>query len=199
MASAAVQVQYVTPEEYLRLERASEVRHEYFNGQIYAMAGGTDDHGTISGNVFALLWNQLRGRNCKANGSDLRLHVSESGLYTYPDVSVLCGETEFDDPEHDTVLNPRVVVEVLSPSTERYDRGDKFAHYQMLPSLTDYLLISQGKPRIEHFVRRGEQWVLTTTVDPAATIRIVSIQCDLKLSEVYERIEFALVPPPGHP
>lgn len=155
MASAPVLI--ISPEEYLRRERASDERHEYFAGRIYAMSGASREHSMICSNTLGSLWNQLRGKPCEVHSSDLRVQVSDTGLYTYPDLSVVCGKKLFADEHVDTLLNPKIVIEVLSPSTEAYDRGDKFAHYRTLDSLTDYLLIAQDKPRIEHYRRSGDE------------------------------------------
>jgi len=179
-----------TPEEYLALERKAEYKSEYLNGFIFAMAGASREHDRIAVNVIAGIHAQLRGRPCEVFSSDMRVKVSPTGLYTYPDTSVLCGEARFEDTEVDTLLNPSVIVEVLSESTEAYDRGKKFAHYQSLESLTDYVLIAQDEARVEHFVRQGEQWLLTVTSDLNAVLRLASIGCELPLREIYDRVKF---------
>jgi Uma2 family endonuclease len=135
---------FASPAEYLALERAAEHRHEYVSGRVYAMTGASREHNVIATNTSRALGNQLSGRPCETYQSDMRVKVSETGMYTYPDVVVACGTPAFEDAYVDTLLNPTVIIEVLSPSTEAYDRGEKFAHYRRLPSLREYLLIAQG-------------------------------------------------------
>src|SRR5919108_290049 len=180
-----------TPEEYLALERAARHKSEYVNGRIYALAGASRAHNLIAGNVFAELRAQLRGRPCEAYINDMRVKVSQTGLYTYPDVAALCGEPQFEDAHLDTLLNPTVIVEVLSESTEGYDRGEKFAHYRRLESLREYVLIAQDKVRIERYVRDGERWVLTEIDSLDDTLALASIGCELRLREVYERVDLS--------
>ena len=188
----AVYKAYISPEEYLELEREAETKSEYYRGEVYAMAGASERHSTIQVNTLASLAVQLKGRSCKAHGSDLRVKVSHTGLYTYPDASVVCGPARFDDKQRNTLLNPTVVIEVLSESTEAYDRGRKFDHYRTVDSLTDYLLLWQDDPTIEHFVRQtGGQWLLTATKGLDAVVRIDSIGCILSLSEIYDKVEFS--------
>ncbi len=179
-----------TAEQYLALERVADHKSEFVNGQIFAMAGASREHNLIAGNVFAELRAQFRGRPCEAYISDMRIQVSSTGIYTYPDVAAVCDEPLFDDAHGDTLLNATLIVEVLSPSTEAYDRGEKFAHYRRLETLTDYVLITQDKIRVEHFVRQGQQWVLTEVSDREGQVHLVSIDCDLALREIYERVEF---------
>src|SRR2546426_6586677 len=152
------------PEEYLALERKAEHKSEYFAGEIFAMTGASERHNLIVTNLVRELSLQLKGRPCKTYSSDMRVKVGATGLFTYPDVIVVCGPTQFDDEQQDTVVNPSVIIEVLSKSTEGYDRGEKFAHYRKLESLTDYLLVSQTKPHVEHYVRQPDnQWLLSET------------------------------------
>src|SRR5579871_2603652 len=149
-----------TPEEYLAIDRNAPVKSEYYGGEIFAMAGATRAHNRISTNVASLFNVQLQDRPCETYASDMRVQVSPDGLYTYPDVVVVCGEPHFRDEREDTLLNPTVVVEVLSRSTEGFDRGGKFAQYWGLHSITDYLLIAQDRCRVEHFVRQTDnQWL----------------------------------------
>ena len=136
----------LTPEEYLALERKSEHKSEYFNGEMFAMTGASEPHNLIAGNVFASLHFQLRTRQCKVYPSDMRVKVGPVGLYTYPDVTVVCGEARFDDAQKDTLTNPTIIVEVLSASTEGYDRGKKFEHYRKLESLAEYFLFAENDP-----------------------------------------------------
>ncbi|QQS47650.1 MAG: Uma2 family endonuclease [Acidobacteriota bacterium] len=179
----------ITPEEYLAIERQAEYKSEYLNGEVFAMAGGTRQHNTITVNVASSLHTQLRKRQCVVYSSDQRVKVIATGLYTYPDVTVLCGDAEFDDG--DTLTNPTVIIEVLPKSTAGYDRNEKFAHFRKAPSLAEYVLISQSRPHIELYTRQPDgQWLLSESDDPAASIRLVSIDCSLALSEVYEKVDF---------
>jgi Uma2 family endonuclease len=179
-----------TLEHYLALERQAKHRSEYINGYIFAMAGASRQHNLIAGNVFGELRVQLRGRPCEAYINDMRVKVSVTALYTYPDVAALCGEPSFEDTHVDTLLNPSVIVEVLSDSTEAYDRGEKFAHYRRLESLRDYVLIAQDKVRVEHYVRQGDQWVLSEVSDLSSAVHLSSIGCEVVLRDIYERVEF---------
>lgn len=178
--------QRYTFEEYLALEQISPVRHEFADGQVWAMAGGSPDHAAIAINVAAMLREQLRGRPCRVFGSDLRIRVRETGLSTYPDVSVVCDRLETDsaDASGNTVLNPRVLVEVLSPSTEDYDRGEKLAHYKRIESLQEVILVAYDERRIEVWRRSEHHWTLDVAhQEQSASIR--SIDCALPLAEVY--------------
>ena len=187
---SALEKPLITPEQYLELERKAEFKSEYYAGQMFAMSGGSNKHSLIGGNVHALLWSQLRGRLCLTFNSDMKVRVDATGLYTYPDVSVVCGEPQYTDGHQDMVENPVVVVEVLSPSTEGYDRGEKFVHYQWISSLTDYLIISQETMRVEQYVRQtDDRWLLTVHSGFEAAVQIVSIGCVLHLAEIYERVE----------
>jgi len=180
-----------TPEEYLALERKAEHRSEYFAGEIFAMSGASEQHNLIAGNVFAALHAQFRGRPCRAYMSDMRVKVSPTGLYTYPDVVALCDEPQFDDEQKDTLLNPTIIIEVLSPSTEAYDRGGKFGHYRKLASLAEYVLISQEEPHVEHYVRQPDnQWLLSEASNLQDTISLPSLNCALLLADVYDKVEF---------
>jgi Uma2 family endonuclease len=159
---SAIPKPYLSSAEYLAFERQSESKHEYFRGELFAMSGASQSHVTIFMNTSHLLVGQLKGRSCRAFGADMRVKVSPTGLYTYPDLVVVCGRPRFADKELDTLLNPTVIVEILSKSTEAYDRGEKFAHYRTLDTLTDYLLISQDRALIEHFTRQADGgWLLT--------------------------------------
>jgi Uma2 family endonuclease len=180
---------YLTPEEYLALERQAETKSEYWQGETYALAGASTAHTIIGANTLAELVMQLKGRPCTVHTSDLRVKVARAGLYTYPDVTVVCGKAEFDDRSEDTLLNPTVIIEVLSPSTEAYDRGTKFEFYRTLESLTDYLLISQSKPIIEHFARQpDDRWLLSTYKGLDAVAPVPSIGCELRLADVYDKV-----------
>jgi Uma2 family endonuclease len=187
--SSEVKVHY-TPEEYLALERQAEYKSEYFNGEIFAMTGASRKHNLAAGNVFASLHGQLRKRPCEIYPSDMRVKVSPTGLYTYPDVVIVCGEPIFDDKQKDTLLNPTVLVEVLSKSTASYDRGEKFEHYRKLDSLAEYLVVAQNKYHVEHYVRQPDnRWLLSETDDMQKTIHLSSIECDLALADIYDKVE----------
>lgn len=194
MPSAVLQP-CVTPDAYLLLERKADCKSEYLNGQIIAMAGASRHHNLIAGNLYREISRQLQGRPCEAYISDMRVKVSPTGLYTYPDIVAVCDEIRFEDANNDTLLNPLLIVEVLSPSTEAYDRGEKFAHYRRLSSLQEYLLVSQDKVRIEHYTRQGAHWILTEIANPQspianfnATVYLPSIGCDVALDAIYDKV-----------
>jgi Uma2 family endonuclease len=181
---------YYTPEEYLALERAAEYKSEYLAGEIFAMAGASEDHNTIATNIVRQLGNQFQGRPCRVYVSDMRVRVSPAGLYTYPDVVALCGPREFADDHRDTLINPTVIFEILSPSTEAYDRGEKFAQYWRLASLTDYVLVAQDRARVEHCTRQGDGWFVTAASALDDALRLASIDAVLPLAAIYENVEF---------
>ncbi len=181
---------FITPEEYLRMERASEEKHEYFRGEIFAMTGASENHNIVVGSTYAALYVQLRKRPCQIYPSDMRVRIPSTGLYTYPDISVICGTPEFEDDVLDTLLNPTVIIEVLSSSTEQYDRGKKFQHYRTIASLQEYILIAQDSFRIEQFSRKDSQWILTDAKTLDTSIQLTSIDCTLALSDVYEKVSF---------
>jgi Uma2 family endonuclease len=194
---ASRQEKLYTPEEYLALERESETKHEYLAGRIYAMSRGTTSHARIIGNVHGLLHAQLRGRPCETFTDALMVRVDETGLHTYPDVSALCGEARLAAEEPGVLLNPSVLVEVLSKSTEGYDRGEKFAHYQRIPTLREYVLVAQDRMRVERFTRTddGGSWLLTRFEGSDAVVELPSIGCVLRVGDLYERVEL----PPARP
>src|SRR5712692_8061687 len=181
---------YITPEEYLAIERQAEYKSEYFNGEMFALAGASERHVLIVTNVVAELRGQLRRRPCTVYSTDLRVRVSSTGLYTYSDVVVVCGQPQFADEQQDTLLNPTLIVEILSESTKDYDRGEKFEHYRTLTSLAEYVLIAQDKHHVEHFVRQPDnRWLLAETNRLGDTIHLPSIACDLALTEVYDKVK----------
>lgn len=189
--STRFEPRFATPEEYLAAERAAETRSEYFAGEILAMTGASRAHNVIAGNIHGLMWTQLRGRPCEAYIGDMRVKVSTSGGYTYPDVVVVCGEPRFEDENVDTLLNPTLIVEVLSPATERYDRGRKLEHYRKMPSLAEYMLVAQDARRIEWYTRQESGlWFYGDTQEGQQTVELASIACTLSLDEVYDRITF---------
>lgn len=180
-----------TPEQYLAGEREAAYRSEYAGGRIHALPASSHRHNVIAGNTFGEIRTQLRGRPCFAFVNDMRVKVLQTDLYTYPDVAALCGAPQFEDEHTDNLLNPSAIVEVLSDSTERYDRGEKFAHYRRLESLREYVLVSQHQMRVERFVRQGESWVMTELNGPDAVLVLDSIGCSIPLSAIYEQVEFA--------
>jgi Uma2 family endonuclease len=180
----------ISPEEYLALERASDTKHEYYRGEIFAMAGASPNHTIISMNIGASLHAQLRKKPCTVHLADLRVKISSTGLYTYPDVVVVCGEPKYDDRQKDTLLNPTVIVEVLSPTTEAYDRGSKFEMYRTIESLQEYVLVNQDKMHIDHYRLTEKGWLLDDASSPDATINLPSINCRLLLADVYEKVRF---------
>ena len=181
---------YLTPEQYLARERQSETKSEYFNGEVFAMAGSNVWHATVMVNLAASLVTQFKGRPCSALIGQMRIRVNATGLYTYPDVVVVCGKAQLEDQEQDTLLNPTVVFEVLSPTTEGYDRGAKFAHYRTLESLTDYVLVLQTEARIEHFARQAtDKWLLSVYHGLGAVALLPSIGCELPLTDLYDTVE----------
>jgi len=182
--------QRYTPEEYLALERQAEHKSEYLNGFLFAMAGASEEHNLIVLNVAGELRARARGLGCRTYANDMRVKISETGLYTYPDVVVVCGERRFDDTQRDTLLNPALIVEVLSASTEAYDRGDKFDHFRRLETLQEYVMIAQDKVRVEHYVRHEDHWRFTVIGDLSGTLRLPSINCEVPLREIYDQVEF---------
>jgi len=180
---------YLSPQDYLAIERASETKSEYLDGEMVAMAGASRWHNLIVLNVGAELRAQLKQRPCEVYSNDQRVQILATGLYTYPDVVVSCAEPRFEDDEMDTLLNPTVIVEVLSSSTEGYDRGTKFEHYRTLESLAEYLLVSQDKHLVEQFVRQeAGAWRFTAASGLASVVDLPSIGCTLALSEVYDKV-----------
>jgi Uma2 family endonuclease len=187
MASAAKITRY-TPEQYLEMERNAEFKSEYDDGFITAMAGASAQHNVIAGNMHGEIRTQLKNRRCVVYMSDVRLLVSPTGLYTYPDVMALCGEPQFEGEEPKTLLNPTTIVEVLSDSTESYDRGRKFGHYRRLPSLCEYVLITQDEVKVERYVRQGDDWILTELSHLDDLLRLPSIDCEVPLREIYAKV-----------
>ena len=180
----------MTEAEYLDHERASITKSDYYDGHVYAMTGAKEPHNLIAGNVIASLHGQLRRKPCRVYPSDMRVKVIQTGLNTYPDVVVLCGVPQFVDEKHDTITNPIVIIEILSPSTERYDRGMKFRHYRSIETLHDYILIAQDRQHIEHYTRHENgQWLFEETSINEERISIQSIECVLSLEDTYEKVE----------
>lgn len=189
MSSAAVQ-SHLIPEEYLALERKATIKSEYRDGGIHPMPRSNRAHNLVNGNISCGLRLQLKQRSCEVYACDMRLKVSAAGLYTYPDILVVCDEPRFEDDNFDILLNPTALFEVLSPSTEAYDRGTKFGYYRQLDSMHEYTLVSQDFMRVEHYLRHNEQWILTEFGSPDDVVHLTSIDCELPLREVYAKVEF---------
>ena len=193
---STLQKTFLTPEQYLEIERKAEFKSEYYQGEMFAMAGAKEAHNLIAGNVYAAFHQQLRSRPCRPYMSDMRVRVSPGGLYTYPDVTIVCGEPQFLDEQRDTLLNPNLIVEVLSPSTEAYDRGRKFKHYRSVESVSEYLLVSSEQIGAELFTRQPDGgWHLITVGRMEDSLDLQSVGCRLALADVYEKVE--LTEPPG--
>jgi Uma2 family endonuclease len=184
----------LTEEQYLAIERAAGFKSEFLNGEMFAMAGTSMQHSRIQMNLAGELYTMLRGKACEAFGSDFRVRVSSSGMYTYPDATVVCGKPILADAHQDNLLNPAVIFEVLSPSTESYDRGLKFQHYRTIESLKDYILVSQSRILIEQFTRQADNtWALRDYQQLGEELKIDSIGVRIPLALIYERVE--LTPP----
>lgn len=186
-----------TAEEYLASERDAFERHEWLDGMIYAMAGESPEHSLICTNVTITLGTQLKGKPCAVYSPNMKVYsrlssdIGLKGLFAYPDSTVVCGEARFHDEHRDVLINPRVVIDVLSPTTERYDRGKKFLRYQQNQSLTDYVMVAQAYPSVEHYARRTNgSWLYSVTTELTASVPLESIECLLPLAEVYDRIAF---------
>jgi Uma2 family endonuclease len=188
---STVSTRLLSPQEYLDLERQAEFRSEYYRGEMFAMAGASWEHTAIKDNLAGETRNQLKGGPCRARTSDIRVKVNATGLYTYPDMVVVCGEPQFEDSAVDTLLNPRVIVEILSDSTEKYDRGAKFGHYRQVPSIQEYVLVAQDRPLVERFVRQPDNsWVLTAFGDMAQTFDFETIPVQVTMAEIYRDVKF---------
>jgi len=182
----------ITPEEYLAAERVASIRHEYVDGEVFAMAGASREHNQIVANLVRLLSNQLIDRPCSVFASDMKVKIKPAEKYTYPDVVVVCRKEEYADDKKDVLLNPILIIEILSDGTEAYDRGDKFSHYQLIPSLAEYILVSQYACKIERFTRQADgTWVYAAYHRMEDVLALASIQCELLLAEVYRKVEFS--------
>ena len=189
MATVVLDVE-VTPQEYLVRERQAAYPHEYVAGRILAMSGASRRHNLISVNLSSEIRNGLKGRSCEVYAADMRVRLEGARFYTYPDVVGVCGEPQFEDGELDTLLNPTVIVETLSPSTAAYDRGEKFTYYRQIPSLQDYVLLSQDKIQVEQFTRHGEFWLYRSLESPEDTLHLASIDCHIPVAEIYDKVTF---------
>ncbi|HVQ37830.1 MAG TPA: Uma2 family endonuclease [Pyrinomonadaceae bacterium] len=185
---ASVPNYYLTPEDYLALERKAEFKSEYMDGAVYAFAGGSPRHNLIVANVIITLGLQLRGRPCRVYPSDLKVSVPNFKRFFYPDVSVVCGDDEVADDERDVLLNPKLIVEVSSESTAAFDRGKKFLSYQQIESLREYLLVSQDEMLVEDYTRQGnDTWLYTKVTGLDGSLSLPSIECTLSLKDVYDK------------
>ena len=192
----SAQLKYkLTADDYLALEREAEYKSEFYHGEIFAMAGASESHVTIVGNLSGELRQKLKDRPCKSYANDMRLRVNATGLYTYPDVIVVCGQRIFADDQKDTLLNPTVIIEVLSDSTKDYDRGGKFAHYRKLDSLQEYILVAQDEAHIEQLIRQPDgRWIFSEINGLDAMLRLNSIECEIATAEIFDKVDFPVKP-----
>ncbi len=191
--TALTQKTFISPEEYLVMEAVSPVKHEYFNGEIFQMAGASYAHNIATMNISGNLFGKLKTGNCAVVQNDMRLLVEESGLYTYPDVMVVCGEPELKKSRGlDNLLNPVLIVEVLSPSTEDYDKGEKFDHYRTIASLKEYVLVWQDEKRVGRYTRQEDgSWNLKDFIGDDAVIELLSVKCSLSMEEIYDKVDLS--------
>ena len=188
--SAVPERQYLSLEEYVELEESTGIKHEYFQGEAFAMTGASENHNLLVMTVGRHLGNQLAGKSCRPYPSDFRLKIEAMNLYTYPDLSVICGETRKADKPRETFVNPTVLIEVLSESTEAYDRGMKTEFYRTIPTLQEYLLIAQDRPHVDHYRRQGSAWLFTEYSAMEEDVVLTSIGCTLSLAAMYEQVRF---------
>jgi len=188
---SALPRQKLTAAEYLAIERGAEFRSEFVNGAMFAMAGGSPEHNRVKGNLDGELFARLKGGPCQTYSSDQRVLVEKTGLYTYPDVVILCGPGVYDPADRDTLTNPTAIIEVMSPSTERYDRGKKFRSYQQIPSVIESVLVAQDEPVCERYVRQADDsWALVSFVGLTATLEFTSVKARISLADVYAGVDF---------
>jgi Uma2 family endonuclease len=181
----------LTETEYLAIERAAETRSEFYQGEMFAMAGVSLQHSLIASNLNRAIGNAIDGRGCQVHQSELRVKVDQTGLYTYPDIVVFCGKAQLEDNHFDTLLNPTILIEVLSDSTEAYDRGAKFSQYRTVSSLKEYVLVSQKEASCERFVRQpNEDWAFRAIIGLESTLMLDSIQIQIPLALIYRDVEF---------
>ena len=190
--TALLKKKHISPEQYLAMERESLEKHEYFGGEIFQMAGASEEHNTIAMNTASDLHQQLKKRACKVYQSDMRLFIPKTGLYIYPDITVVCGKPEFlPDETLDTLTNPILIVEILSSSTEGYDKGAKFDNYRSLESLREYMLISQDVKKIIRYTKQADgSWVLMDFIGDKTEITLISIDCKLTADDIYDKVDF---------
>lgn len=196
MSSVAVEPRY-TPEQYLKLERAAPHKSELIGGRMYALAGASREHSLIVFNLAGELRPQLRGRPCEAYATDMRVKCQVTTGYLYPALVIVCGEPQFEGHELDTLLNPTVIIEVLSPPTEAGDRGYKFAHYRRIPSVQEYIMIAQDRVHVERAERRGNGWFLTEMERLEDVLMLTSVGCTIPLSAIYEKVPLSEEYAPG--
>jgi Uma2 family endonuclease len=189
---SAVPEPYLSPEEYLAIERKAEYKSEYSDGEMYAMSGASREHNRITVNLVRVIANQLRGSSCEPFSADMRVRIPFPRRYVYPDLVIACEEAEFEDYERDVLLNPIVLIEVLSPFTETYDRTTKFGWYRRIESLKEYVLVSQDTAHIERYTKREEGWVLSDTDGLDAILSLASINCEIPLADIYDRVAFPI-------
>ena len=187
----AVKYNYVSAEEYLIAERAALEKHEYYQGEIFAMSGASRNHNEIHTNVLGELYSKLKGRGCKPYGSELRIHIPKNTLYTYPDITIICGEMDLTDDQFDTATNPSIIIEILSKSTRNYDKGEKFTLYRDIESLQEYILVDSEKVHVEKHIRNTDNsWQLTDYRSLEDSITIPSVNVSLSLKDIYEGVIF---------
>jgi len=180
---------HFTPEEYLVLERKAAYKSEYFRGEIVAMSGANRAHNLITLDIATEINNQIREQDCEVYSSDMRVWINQLEAYFYPDVVVACNEPKFEDDFMDSIINPVIIIEVLSPSTEEYDRGEKFEYYKQLSTLKEYILVAQDKISVEHYAIQGTEWELTTIEDLTDILSLSTIRCKLTLKDIYRRVD----------
>ncbi len=184
-------VKKMSPDEFLAFERAADEKHEYYDGIIVAMSGAKRAHNTISTNLNGLLWQHFKGKNCENYSNDMRVFVPKTRLFAYPDIVVICGEPQFQDNVPDTLTNPILLIEILSDSTEGYDRGLKFQNYRSIDSLKEYVLVSQDKASVEKYIKHGDGfWRLSEATGLDESITLESIDCSVTLADVYDKVNF---------
>ncbi len=182
---------YVSVGDYLSMERSSLEKHEYYRGEVFAMSGASWNHNVIARNLNTIILPILKGKSCSMYGSDLRIHIPENTLYTYPDFSIICGTPETTDEEKDTIVKPAAIIEILSPTTKSYDRGDKFNLYRQIPTLQEYILIDSETVSVEHFVKQNvNEWKLTEIKDISKSFIIKTVDIPVTLQELYIDIKF---------
>ena len=192
---ATVPQPYLSPQQYLAYERMAEFKSQYFQGEMFAMAGASREHKLIVANIVRELGNSLKHRPCEVYPSDMRVKVTTSGLYTYPDSTVVCSEAKFEDDQFDTLINPTVLFEVLSDSTESFDRGGKFRLYREIDSLKEYVMVSQDRASVECYLRQSDdRWLLKETQSLEESVTIESLEVTVPLAELYRNIRFEIVP-----
>jgi len=193
-------LQLTSPEQYLEFERSSETRHEYLDGDLYAMAGESLSHSRVCTNLSGEVRNKLKGMPCEPLSPNMKVRTSNASLFAYPDLTIVCGEPLFHDTKKDVLVNPKVIFEVLSPSTEVYDRTIKFMRFRMgNETLVDYILVSQDKPFVEHFTRQPSgEWLYRSYNSLVDSFEIASVGCSLSLMEIYDRVEFEPLNEPEH-